>query len=95
MDDLAEIKIVAEAPPHIDPAEHRAVLYAIHKLDTLGMAWAHHPPTLGLMSYLHDPTRRAFAWHRRSEVVFGESEETYGLPREGQLTYPQLPNDGE
>ena len=95
MDDLAEIKIVVAAPPHIDPAEHCAALYAIHKLDTLGMAWAHHPPTLGLMSYLHDPARRAFVWNRRTEIVFGESEESYGLPRERQLTYPQLSDDGQ
>ncbi|MBX3081727.1 MAG: hypothetical protein KF716_08825 [Anaerolineae bacterium] len=52
---------------HIDPEWWRAELYAAGKLETLGMLEAKHQPTPGLMSYLHDPARHAYRWHRRVE----------------------------
>jgi len=60
---------MGDAPGMIDPHEHRAAMYALGKLDTLGMAWNHHPPTAGLMSYLHDPARQEWRWN--STLTFG------------------------
>lgn len=47
----------------------QALLYEAGMLETLGMAEAPHPPTQGLMSYLHDPMRQAAAQVIRDEVA--------------------------
>ena len=45
----------------------QALLYEAGMLETLGMAEVPHPPTPGLMSYLHDPVRQESAQAIRQE----------------------------
>lgn len=81
---------VGKPPTPIDPKEHYAAMLAIRKLDVLGMAMPPNvKPTAGLMSYLHDPARRAYAWHDRTTLHFGNGEGKDEIPREtSDASYP-------
>lgn len=62
-----EAILISGDAPHVDPGWWRAELYAAGNKAALGMIEAPHPPTPGLMSYLHDPARHLYRWHRRVE----------------------------
>jgi len=79
MDTETETIDCGKPPPHIDPKEHESAMLALGLLVPLGMAWPHHPPTPGLLSYLHDPARRAFTWHREMRIRYGIDEATNGI----------------
>lgn len=83
MDDHTAIKISA-APPPIDVKAHEQALRKLGLKETLGMAMpANARPTPGLLSYLHDPARRAFAWNQHTRITFGEHEASDGVPSNG------------
>jgi len=84
-------KIEAGNPPvHIDPKEHEAAMLAIRKIDVLGMAMpANVKPTPGLLSYLHDPARREFSWHREMRVRYGIDEANNGVSNKSYLANSQ------
>lgn len=61
-----------KAPSHIDPKEHQAAMLALGMREALGMAMpANIQPTPGLLSYLHDPSRRQWTWHAEYRLEYG------------------------